>query len=143
MRCPYVVFALLLALPSAAAEPATPTQQAQAWLELLDTGRYAQAWQQTAATVRHDTDLARWSQAQIAARGSGEPACRKSLGLQRREAPARIDAVFVTEFADGRRIAEKVTLSATAEPTVQAYRVGPPPADPVARCNPADQARRP
>lgn len=145
MRCPNVVFALLLAVPpgAVAAEPATATQQAQAWLELLDSGRYAQAWQQTAATVQRGTDLSRWSQAQIAARGSGQPSCRKSLGLQRHEAPTRVDAVFVTQFADGRRIAEKVTLSAAEEPTVQAYRVGPPPADPAARCSAADKVRRP
>src|SRR6478735_3119989 len=103
MRCLAAVFVLLLAAPACAlgADAATPTQQAQTWLELLDTGRYAQAWEQTASTLQHGTDLAHWSQTQIAARGSEKPACRKFLGQQQREAPARIDTLFVTEFADG------------------------------------------
>lgn len=144
MRCLDAVLVLLLAAPACAfgADAAAPAQQAQSWLELLDAGRYAQAWEQTAPTLRHDTDLARWTQAQTAARGSEKPTCRKFLGQQPREAPARIDTLFVTEFADGRRIAEKVSVS-KAESSVTAYRIGPPPADPKARCSAVDTERRP
>ncbi|HVH33399.1 MAG TPA: DUF4019 domain-containing protein [Tahibacter sp.] len=144
MRRLDAVFALLLAAPACAlgADAATPVQQAQTWLELLDAGRYAQAWERTASTLQHGTDLTRWSEAQISARGREKPACRKFLGQQQRETPARIDTLFVTEFADGRRIAEKVSVSTTAS-SITAYRIGPPPADPAARCSAADAERQP
>ncbi|WP_257387704.1 hypothetical protein [Tahibacter caeni] len=117
------------ALPFAAptAESAAITQPAQA--------------PQADAILQQGTALARWSQTQIRARGSLAPTRRKARCRPRRETPVRSDTLFIAQFADGRRIAGKITVSAVAKPAIRACRVGPPPADPAAHCQPTE--RRP
>lgn len=107
---------------------------AQQWLALVDAGRYEQAWNTTAGTLRDGTDRARWAQrVRSERRNDGAAACRKAIAVERLADTSRVSAVFVTEFADGRRIGEKVTLSADGTQVV-AYRIGPPATDRGAPC---------
>ncbi|WP_313915386.1 DUF4019 domain-containing protein [Tahibacter sp.] len=133
MRLLFVLAALLLTLPVSAQKAQEPTlpqmNLARNWLELLDAGRFEQAWTEAAPSLRSGTDLARWTQDVRKARHSDAAVtCRHGLALERLDHPPRIAALFVTEFADGHRIGEKVTLPADAAQAgdVTAYRAGPP-----------------
>jgi hypothetical protein len=132
MRLLSALAALLLALPASAQKAQEPTlpqmNLARNWLELLDAGRFEQAWTEAGQGLRSDTDLARWTQGVRKARHSGAAVtCRHGLAFERLDHPPRVVALFVTEFADGHRIGEKVTLPDTTEAAeVSAYRAGPP-----------------
>lgn len=133
MRWLFVLAALLSLLPASAQkaqEPSLPPMNlARNWLELLDAGRFEQAWTEAAQGLRGSTDLARWTQDVRKARHSGAAVtCRHGLAAEKLDDPPRVVALFVTEFADGHRIGEKVTLPADAAQaaSVSAYRVGPP-----------------
>jgi hypothetical protein len=142
MRWVFAVMALLLALPASARnlqEPALPQMDlARAWLELLDAGQFQQAWADATDNLQRDSDLARWTQSVHRARRSNAAVrCRKGLAFELLEEPPRVVALFVTEFADGHRISEKVTLPADATRATQisAYRAGPPAPEGSASCD--------
>lgn len=133
MRTHLALALLLLALSASAQKAQEPTlppmNLAQNWLELLDAGRFGQAWTEAGPSLRGSTDLARWTQDVRKARHSDAAVtCRHGLALEKLDHPPRVAALFVTEFADGHRIGEKVTLPAdTAQAaSVAAYRTGPP-----------------
>jgi hypothetical protein len=133
MRLLFALAALLLTLSASAQKAQEPTlpqmNLARNWLELLDAGRFEQAWTEAGQDLRGGTDLARWTQGVRKARHSDTAVtCRHGLALERLDHPPRVVALFVTEFADGHRIGEKVTLPADATETVavSAYRAGPP-----------------
>ncbi len=133
MRLLFALAALLLALPVSARKAQEPTlpqmNLARNWLELLDANRFEQAWTEAAQGLRSGTDLARWTQSVRNARHSvAAVTCRHGLAFERLDNPPRIAVLFVTEFADGHRIGEKVTLpaEATQAADVTAYRAGPP-----------------
>jgi hypothetical protein len=128
MRRIFAVLALLGAA-TAAADANDAAARAREWLTLIDTARYAEAWAQTSATLRDGLDLDIWAQRVRGARRSdGAAHCRKAIAVEHLTGPARVAAVFVTEFADGRRIGEKVTLSASRAQILD-YHVGPAAAD--------------
>lgn len=124
MRTLPLLLLLLAANATAAAEAATPEERARRWLALVDTGQYAQAWNQAAPSLRGSGDDAALSERIRRARG-GEATvkCRKHLADEPR-GDQRQSVLFVTELADGRRFGEKVTLSADAV-QIADYRVGP------------------
>lgn len=133
MRLLFALAVLLLALPASAQkvlEPSLPQMNlARNWLELLDAGRFEQAWTEAAQDLRGSAGLVRWAQDVRKARHSNAAVtCRRGLAAEKLDDPPRVVALFVTEFADGHRIGEKVTLPADAAQAtrVSAYRVGPP-----------------
>lgn len=133
MRLLFALAALLLALPASAQKAQEPTlpqmNLARNWLELLDAGRFEQAWTEAGQGLRGGTDLARWTQGVRKARHSNAAVtCRHGLAFEQLDNPPRVTALFVTEFADGHRIGEKVTVpaDATQAAEVSAYRAGPP-----------------
>lgn len=145
MRRLSALAALLLALPASAQKAQEPTlpqmNLARNWLELLDAGRFEQAWTEAGQSLRGGTDIARWTQGVRTARHSDAAVtCRHGLAFERLDDPPRVVALFVTEFADGHRIGEKVTVPADAIETVEvsAYRTGPPPS---VRGGPCDSER--
>lgn len=136
MRLLFALAALLAILPASAQKAQEPTlpqmNLARNWLELLDASRFEQAWTAAAQGLRSGTDLARWTQGVRKARHSDAAVtCRHGLAFERLDNPPRVVALFVTEFADGHRIGEKVTLpaDATEKADVSAYRTGPPASD--------------
>lgn len=142
MRLLFVLAALLVLLPASAQkvqEPSLPVMNlARNWLELLDAGRFEQAWAEAAHDLRGSTDLSRWTHDVRKARhSSAAVTCRHGLATEKFDDPPRVVALFVTEFADGHRIGEKVTLpaDATQAGSVSAYRVGPPASGRVGPCD--------
>jgi hypothetical protein len=137
MRRRFAMLALLLCAAPAAADTTDASVRAQQWLMLIDTAHYAEAWAQTDATLRDGLTPEVWSQRIRAARRTeGAARCRKAIAIEHLTDPSRIAALFVTEFADGRRIGEKVTLSATRTQIVD-YRIGPAAPDRGAPCTAA------
>lgn len=128
MRILVLLLLLLLASTAAADETAPSEQRARRWLALVDAGEYAQAWSQSAPSLRGSGDSAALSERVRRARG-GETTvkCRKHLAEESREDQRRA-VWFVTELTDGRRFSERVTLTADAV-QIADYRVGPAAAD--------------
>lgn len=141
---PATALALLFALPltGLAQKPVEPTlpqmNQAKNWLELIDAGKFEQAWNEANADLRRQS-LADWSAAiRKARRSEAAVKCRKGLDFELLEKPDRIDTVFITEFADGHVISEKVTLreDANGNAQVAGYRRGPPLQERGSPCDP-------
>ncbi|MBL8299584.1 MAG: DUF4019 domain-containing protein [Rhodanobacteraceae bacterium] len=129
MKSWFALSVLLLCTDMAAADTSTAAARAREWLALVDTARYAEAWAQTGTALREGLDREAWSQRIRAARRSNSTVlCRKTITLEPLADPARTAAWFVTEFADGQRISEKVTLSAD-HTQILGYRTGPAAAD--------------
>lgn len=129
----------LLALMLGSVAPATAAQdaaaRAQEWLALLDATQYAEAWAQAAPRLREGLDTQPWSQRiRHGRRGNGAVACRKRVAVEHLMQPPRVAAVFVTQFADGNRIGERVTLSPDLTQVLD-YRVGPAAIDHGAPCS--------
>ena len=65
-----VVLALLLAFAALAAAPEDQAQaQGEAWLSLIDSGKYGGSWTQASAFFRAHVDQQKWTQMANAARG--------------------------------------------------------------------------
>jgi hypothetical protein len=142
MRLLFALAALLFVLPASAGKVQEPTlpqiNLARNWLEQLDAGRFEQAWTEAARDLRSGTDLARWTKdVNMARRSDAAVKCRHGLAVETFDDPPRVVVLFVTEFADGHRIGEKVTLPADAAQTaaISAYRAGPPPSDGSGHCD--------
>jgi Protein of unknown function (DUF4019) len=134
----------LSALPVlvSAAGPQEPTlpqmNQAKNWLELIDAGKYDQAWNEAGAPLQKKADLAKWTEdVKKARRSEAAVKCRKGLDFELLESPDGVNTLFLTEFADGRSISEKVTLldGPSDSAQVTAYRAGPPLPDRGSACD--------
>lgn len=136
MRLLLALLALFPALAAgAAAVDASDAAQARQWLELVDAGRYAQAWNQAAPALRGSGETALAQRLRDARGGTVAAKCRKDLSTAKRHGDASQRVVlFVTEFTDGRRVGEQVTLTADTQ-QVAGYRVGPPAGDRGAPCS--------
>ncbi len=127
--------AMLVLSFGAAANAGDEAARATAWLDLVDAARYTEAWDQAAPALRSGTDRAAWSERiRRERRSDGKVVCRKLITVERSGDPPRVFALFASEFDDGHRVGEKVTLSADAA-AVLAYRIGPPAPDRGAPCS--------
>jgi hypothetical protein len=132
-----IVIAVLSALavatrPATAAEFAGPLETAvYGWLELLDAGRFDDAWQNADPLLREGVSQAEWTTATRKVRdGFGAIASRhvasKDYHRQIEGGPdgnyftLRID----TSFGDGRRVVEVVTLTAGSGGTYRTVAYG-------------------
>jgi hypothetical protein len=135
MRRILAVSALMAGVASAGGtSDAELTAGARDWLTLVDAAHYEQAWSRTASNLRNGTDREHWTAAiRSQRRDDGAATCRKTITLERAADASRVIALFVSEFADGHRIGEKVTLSADGTQILD-YRVGPAAIDHGAPC---------
>ena len=99
-----------------AGDEAAASAAAQAWLQLVDAGRYAESWDRSAALLRSALTQAQWEQQLHAVRGSlGKQASRTSKSAASTTtmpgAPAGRYVViqFATTFAH-KQVVETVTL---------------------------------
>ncbi|MEO8671501.1 MAG: DUF4019 domain-containing protein [Tahibacter sp.] len=134
---------LLLALTGAqAAEPEEPTlpamKSARAWLETIDNGKLEDAWNSATDALHAKTDLARWSSDVTKRRGTGTVKCRRGLDFELFSDPDHVDAIFVTQFVDGRVIGERVGVADDEHEVshVISYKVTPAPKGQSAPCGP-------
>jgi len=136
MRRILAVLALMTGMASAeAATDADLTKRARDWLELVDAAHYEWAWSNTAPNLRNGTDHKQWSaHVRSERRNDGAAVCRKAIALEHAADASRTTALFVSEFGDGHRIAERVVLSADGTQILD-YRIGPAAADRGAPCS--------
>ena len=111
--------ALLLAAPDAGtgAPEATGVRSAEAWLRLIDEGRYGSAWDESAAMFRERVSRAQWETMSAAARGPLGRVLSRKLGSAQlvHELPGAPDGtylvlVYQTRFEHKERGIETVTV---------------------------------
>lgn len=130
-RCIAIAVAVLVASAAtsrpAAADFAGPLEiAAYGWIELLDAGRFDDAWREGAELLRSGVTQSQWSDAMRKVRdGFGAIASRRVASKDyHRQIEGGPDANYftlriVTSLADGREVVEIVTLTAGAD---QKYR---------------------
>jgi hypothetical protein len=123
-RSRYVLWLLLAFVPSRLASQATvdtaaaiqaAAQATDAWLTLVDDGKFGQSWDEAASSFRQAVTRAVWEQSVLSARGPLEPfgARQRSTARYTTQLPNAPPGQYVlfqfqTSVAGGRRVVETV-----------------------------------